>query len=76
MEAVGNKTLPIRPGDLLLFQASGHRMLVVCATEQCHAGEGVGQHIAGITSATLRWWWDDFMIEWAGLNTVWTIHRI
>ena len=51
-------------------------MFVVCCTEQTNTGEGPGQRIAGIVSATLRWWWEDFLIDWKGLDKAWTIHRV
>lgn len=75
MEGVASKQLPILPGDMIVFTASGHRMLVVCASDQRTAHEGTGQRIAGLTSGTKTWWWDDFVIEWSGWKTAWTIHR-
>ena len=76
MTALGSKKLPLCPGDMLFFQASGQRLLIVAATEQCAESGSVGQRVAGLTSATHRWWWSDFWIDWTGLDTAWTIHRL
>ena len=75
LEGVASRQLPICPGDMLVFQASGQRMLVVCCSEQQTAMEGTGQRIAGIVSGTRSSWWDDFVIEWSGWNSAWAIIR-
>jgi len=75
-EALAKKTLPILPGDMLLFSASGHRMLVVCCGEQTKTNNGIGQHIAGLTSTSHACNWQDFYIEWAGIESVWSIVRL
>lgn len=78
MEAVGNRTLPLRPGDVLLFTISNERMFIVCSTTQeKHPQEGqAGQHIAGIRSKDGRWWWEPYLwLSWDGVDRLWTIHR-
>jgi hypothetical protein len=75
MDALCVRTLPIRPGDMLCFLASGHRFMVVASSEQCAQSGSAGQRIAGMMSATHAWWWSDFWIDWAGLDSIWTIHR-
>lgn len=75
-DAVGKRILPIRPGDMVIFTASGNRTLIVCCETQGRSPEGnTGQRIGGITSATHRWWWDDYWLDWSGYSTAWTIHR-
>ena len=73
--ALAAKELPICPGDMLVFQASGHRMLVVACSDQLRASGSTGQQVAGVVSATQAWWWSDFWIDWTGFREAWSIHR-
>lgn len=78
MQAVGDKTLPIRPGDYLYFNVTDKRFLVIAAADQSAQGGssvGPGQRVAGISTRPGTYWWEDFFLDWAGLNSLWTIHR-
>lgn len=77
IEAVGSRTLPVRPGDMLFFPITQERMLIVCSTEQSrHVDDGTtGQYIAGIRGGDGEWWWENAWLNWDGLDVVWTIHR-
>jgi hypothetical protein len=75
MQGVACRDLPLRPGDYLVFQASGARMLVIASTEQLAREGHAGQRIAGLMSGMRGSRWEDFWIDWIGYNTVWNIHR-
>lgn len=49
MGAVSDKRLPIQPGDLIVFHASGARLLVIACTAQT-TDPSTGQHAWGLLS--------------------------
>ena len=76
MRSVSDRSLPIRPGDLICFHTSGTIQFVVCCSEQLtglkSTASGTGQQVAGLNSKQR---WEEFYIDWAGHNTLWSIHR-
>ena len=68
-------TLPILPGDMVFYHISGHRLLVVSASEQLAVSGSVGQHVTGILSMTRTYRFIDTTIDWIGLSVMWSIHR-
>lgn len=77
MEAVADRTLPVRPGDMLFFKFTQERMFIVCSSEQLQHLQGgqPGQHVAGIRGGNGKWRWENVWLNWEGLNAFWTIHR-
>ncbi len=78
MQAVGSKVLPVQPGDYLYFKVTDKRFLVIAAGEQSTqsgTSVGAGQRVAGISTRPGAYWWEDFFLDWSGLNSLWTIHR-
>jgi len=59
------------PGDLLLFHVSGNRLLVVFAG---HGDDGK-QLVGGLMSVSRRTEIATMILDWAGHDTFWTIHR-
>lgn len=77
MDAVGNRILPVRPGDMLFFNITKERLFIVCCSEQePHPTEGQrGQRIAGIRGGNGKYQWVDTWLNWDGYSALWTIHR-
>lgn len=77
MEAVGNRILPIRPGDMLFFVTTNERMFIICSTHQEKHLQGGqrGQRVAGIRGGHGKYKWEDMWLNWDGYATLWTIHR-
>jgi hypothetical protein len=70
------KTLPLCPGDLICFTASGKRLFVVVSSDQQVRNGLSGQHVYGMLAHADRTWaWDDFWLAWSGYSSLWTIHR-
>jgi hypothetical protein len=77
LQAVRDGDLPVRPGDLLLFHASGNRMLVISADSYRNQGGRACQRVGGLMSTTHMTCTITVMfLDWAGYSSHWTIHRI
>lgn len=77
-EALSVRLLPIVPGDVLTFMASGNRIFIVAASQQEHVSGGPGQSICGLMSerTTRSTRWCDFFLDWNGFKDLWTIGRL
>lgn len=73
--AVANKTLPVCPGDMVCFMATGNRMFVVASSEQGSMSGSSGQQIAGMLAYSRGSRMTTFWLDWAGVGTAWSIHR-
>ena len=77
MSAVADRTLPIQPGDMLIFPVSGNTMFIIASSEQEHVSGSSGQHICGLLarSFTRTTTWNDIWIDWKGYDDWWKIVR-
>lgn len=80
--AVAEKQLPVLPGDYILFNFSGARLLVIIAMpgstiDSLARGEPtMGQDLVGLMwrpdkGSTLT----NYRLDWSGVFEFWTIHR-
>lgn len=76
MVAFAQGMLPLQPGDVVRFTASGHLVYVVAATEQEVQEAQPGQRLYGMIVAPSRIsTWHEFFLEWRGFDGVWTFVR-
>lgn len=82
LEAVGGKRLPVLPGDYVLFNVSGSRLLVTVAMpvmpkdNEARGEVTMGQELVGlIWNPTEGSCLTQIWLDWSGYLEYWTIHR-